>query len=333
MTVKPKLAIFWAASCGGCEIAITNLNEKFLALDSCFDLAFCPCLMDAKKTDIEAMADNAIALALFNGAVRTSENEEMARLLRSKSELLVAFGSCASEGCIPGLSNLHSRSSHFSSIFLTNPSLDNPKGTIPLTITHVPEGELELPEFYERVKPLREVVDVDYFIRGCPPEPPQIWNVIDSIIQGRPLPPKGSTLGVGTSSVCDECARKRENKKISRFYRTFEIIPDPTRCLLDQGILCMGIATSDGCGALCPQVNMPCTGCYGPPATVQDQGAKMIAALGSVLEIGEYKGLSDEQIMDRADAILDSLPDPAGTFYKYSLPGSLLGGKTAENRR
>ena len=197
----------------------------------------------------------------------------MALLMRAKSELLVAFGACASEGSIPALSNLHSREAHLRSSFLDSPSVDNAVGTVPRVRTAVPEGELELPEFFATVKSLRQVVDVDYFIPGCPPESHQVWNVIEALIEGRELPPKGSVLGGGRSAVCAECARERSRKEITRFYRAYQIEPDTRRCLLEQGIVCMGIATRDGCGALCPQAGFPCTGCYGPPEGVPDQGA------------------------------------------------------------
>lgn len=327
MGSKPKLAMYWAASCGGCEIAVVNLNEKLLALDAHFDFVFCPCLLDTKISDVEAMADRSLAVTLFNGAIRTSENEEMARLLRRKSEILVAFGSCSSEGGIPALSNLSSKSDHFRTVYLESASIDNPAGNVPQELSLVPEGELSLPEFYGRVKDLSAVVDVDYFIPGCPPEPHQIWSGINALIEGAPLPPKGTTIGEGNSTVCDQCARRKENKTIKELHRTYEIIPDRERCLFEQGIVCMGIATRDGCGALCPKVNMPCTGCYGPPDGVDDQGAKMVSALGSVLDIGEIEGLTDEQIVERVDAVVNEAPDLAGTFYKYSLAGSLLGGK------
>ena len=133
-------------------------------------------------------------------------------------------------------------------------------------------------------------------------------------------------IGAGTSSVCDECARTKDNKIIKKFHRTFAIIPDSKTCLLEQGIVCMGIATRDGCGALCPQVNMPCTGCYGPPEGVIDQGAKMVAALGSILDVGDYKGQTPEQVAEKVDAILSSIPDGAGTYYKFGAAGSILGG-------
>ncbi len=52
----------------------------------------------------------------------------------------------------------------------------------------------------------------------------------------------------------------------------------------------MGIATRDGCGAPCPEASMPCTGCYGPPEGISDQGAKMVSALSSILDLGDCRG-------------------------------------------
>jgi len=327
MNAKPKIAMYWASSCGGCEIALVNLHEKILDVDAAFDLVFCPCLMDTKKKDVEAMPDKSLAIAFFNGAIRTAENEEMAQLLRKKANVLIAFGACAGEGSIPGLSNMHTRESHFKTIYTENPTTDNPGKIVPVEHFKVPEGVLEIPAFYDRVRTLAQTTDVDYFIPGCPPESHQIWNVIELVISGKPLPPKGSVVGAGNSSVCDECKRKKGDKKVKKFFRTYEIIPDREQCLLEQGIICMGPATRDGCKGRCPEVNMPCVGCYGPAAGTMDQGAKMVAALGSVLDIGEVKGVSEEELVKRVDAALDSIPDYAGTFYKFSLPGSILGGR------
>ncbi len=313
MRDKPKISVYWASSCGGCEIALVNIHEKLLEVDRHFEFFFCPCLLDTKVRDVEALPDGAIALTLFNGAIRTSENLEMAGLMRRKSRLLIAYGACASMGSIPALSNLSSREAHMRTIY---------GGDVwPQRRTSIPEGELELPEFFASVQSLAEVVDVDYSIPGCPPEPRQIAGVIDALIEGRPLPPKGSVLGGGDAAVCRECARERKDKQVTRFFRPYEVTPDPTVCLLDQGLVCMGIATRDGCGALCPKVNMPCAGCYGPPQGVVDQGAKMIAALGSMLSAGDYKGMGEQQAAERADAAAEALPDPAGTFYKFSLAG------------
>lgn len=326
MSRKPLLAVYWAASCGGCEISVVNLHEKILDVDAHFDLVFCPCLVDTKTDTIRDMPDGAIHLTLFNGAIRTEENEEMAHLLRRVSKVLVAYGFCASEGCIPALANLHSREALLRAVYLDNPTVDNPGGIIPRERTDTAGGDLLLPAFHDRVRTLAQTVDVDYFIPGCPPESHQLWNVVELLVSGAPLPPKGSVVGAGRSTVCDECRRERKDKVLSGFRRTWEAVPNAAECLLEQGVLCMGPATRDGCGGLCPEVNMPCTGCYGSPEGVLDQGAKMASALGSMMDIGPLKGLPEAEIARRVDASLAALPDLAGTFYKYSLAASLLQG-------
>ncbi len=312
---KPKLALYWAASCGGCEIAVLDIEDRLLDVAAFFDLVFWPCAMDFKYKDVEAMDDGDIDLCLFNGAIRTSENEAMARLLRRKSKVLVAFGSCASEGCIPGLANLTAKKDIFRYVYQESPSTCGEDGVEPTPSFPVPEGELEIPEFCESLRTLAQVVPVDYIIPGCPPQASQIAAVMTGIMEGKPLPPAGSVLGAGSKSCCDECGRTRKEKRIKRFYRPSEIEPKTDECLLDQGVICMGPATRSGCGALCVKANMPCRGCYGPPPNVLDQGAKMISALASVID-------SDDP--SEIDRILDQIPDPAGTFYRFSVPASML---------
>ncbi len=321
---KPKLAIYWAASCGGCEIAILNIGDKILAVDEAFEIVFWPCAADFKYEDVRNYPDHSIDLCLFNGAIRSSENEEMAHLLRQKSKVLVAFGSCAQEGCIPGLSNLTSASDTFRAVYMDNPSIDNPSATLPQTVTQVPEGELQIPLFYNTVRSLDQVVPVEYVIPGCPPEPPQIWAVLEAIVTGAPLPAPGSTvIGASHLAVCHECPLEKHEKTIERFYRPYEITPKPGLCLLEQGLMCMGIATRGGCGALCPRVGMRCEGCYGLLDGVEDQGANMISAIASVVNVGK-PGDDEAELERRIGVAMDSIVDPAGTFYRFNMAHSLL---------
>ena len=95
---KPKVAFYWCASCGGCEETVVDLAEDILGVVEAIDIVLWPCAMDFKKHDVEAMPDKSIVATLLNGAIRTSEQEEMARLLRRKSEYLIAYGACARWG-------------------------------------------------------------------------------------------------------------------------------------------------------------------------------------------------------------------------------------------
>jgi F420-non-reducing hydrogenase small subunit len=134
------------------------------------------------------------------------------------------------------------------------------------------------------------------------------------------LPAKGSVLAP-LKSVCDECPRKKEDKKISKIYRVHEKVPEPEKCLLEQGIICIGPATRSGCGAQCLTVDMPCTGCGGPCPNSPEQGAAMLSALASIL------GLADEQehyTEEDVEKLMSQIKDPVGTFYMYSLPSSIL---------
>ena len=315
---KPKFAMYWAASCGGCEIAVLNIHEKILDVDANFDVAFWPVAMDAKYKDVEAMEDGSILLTLFNGGIRNDENEHIAKLLRQKSQILVAFGSCACEGCIPGLANFSPVNEITETAFSTV-STDNPDGILPQTSYAMPEGEITIPTIYPTLRTLEDVVDVDYYMPGCPPESHQIAAVIDlvvQVLQGKAeLPPKGATIGAGGSTVCDECERVRHEKKITSFRRIYDAPIDPELCLLEQGVPCNGIATRSGCNARCPSAGAQCIGCYGPAEGVEDYGARLIGAFASVI---------DSEDPEEIEAILDGIPDPAGQFYRFNLAGSLL---------
>jgi F420-non-reducing hydrogenase small subunit len=315
---KLQLALYWAASCGGCEIAVLDIDEKILDVAAIADIVFWPVAIDTKYKDVEVMPDKSIDVCLFNGAIRTSENEHMAKLLRKKSKVLVAFGSCSYEGCIPGLANLANRKEIFNVAYLDNPSTENPEKTVPKTSVKIKEGTLTLPEFYDTVKTLDQVVDVDYYLPGCPPPVKLIVGAIDAIAANK-LPPKGTILAP-LKSVCDECRFEKTEKKIKEIKRVYDVIKIEEKCLLEQGIICMGPATRGGCDARCLDANMPCTGCGGPTPNSIDQGAKMMSALSSILGIEGEEKMSDEEV----NKLIDQIVDPVGTFYKYSLPASLI---------
>jgi F420-non-reducing hydrogenase small subunit len=322
---KPKVGFYWCASCGGCEEAVIDLAETILDVVELVDIVFWPCAMDFKRSDLEALADGELAACFINGAIRSSEQREMAELCRRKASLLVAFGSCSHLGGIPGLANLYSREellqdNYGDGVF----GIVNPDEVRPQARTERPEGTVELPTLDERVKSLDQVVDVDYYLPGCAPPVNLIVAAVTAIVKGE-LPPKGSVLAPDVA-LCRECPRldsKPEEPFLRDFKRPHEILIDPDTCFLAQGLLCMGLATRSGCDHACIRGNMPCTGCLGPVSQLRDQGGGALSAIASLVDSNEA---------DQISHIMDHVPDPVGTFYRYGLPASLMFARAKDHR-
>lgn len=141
---KLKIAFYWAASCGGCEIAVLDINEKILDVIQVADIVFWPVAMDVKYKDVENMQDNYIDVCFFNGGIRNSEQEHVAKLLRQKSKMLVAYGACAQLGGIPGLANVANRKEVFEKSYNNTFSTANPEKIMPKTTVKVKEGEVTI---------------------------------------------------------------------------------------------------------------------------------------------------------------------------------------------
>ena len=318
---KPKVALYWCASCGGCEETVVDLNEDILKVVDAVDIILWPVALDFKRKDIEALGDGDIAVSFINGAVRLEEQEEMVKLLRKKSQLVVAFGACAHLGGIPGLGNFCTRETIFERVYKETPSTANPDGTVPQERTDIGIGELTLPEFYDTVKTLDQTIPVDYYLPGCPPPPDSVMNAINAILTGQ-LPEKGAVLAPD-KALCDACSRnetKPEKLSIKEIKRPWEIKIDPEKCFLEQGLICHGPFTRSGCGETCIKANMPCRGCFGPTKEVVDQGAKGLSMLASILGLEDEEKMTDEDV----NKLISGIEDPAGTFYRFSLASSIL---------
>lgn len=319
---KINIAAYWAAGCGGCDVSILDTHEKLLDIVSVANVVFWPIAVDFKYKDVEAFEDGFIDVTLFNGAIRNSENLHLAKLLRKKSKVLVAYGACSHMGGIPGLANLTGKEEIFDYVYSKSPSTDNPEHIRPETKVKVKEGELEIPRFYNTVRTLDQVVDVDYYLPGCPPNPERFLDVWNVVLSGK-LPPKGSVVGAFPHALCEDCPREVRNDKKFTEVRRIHLVDhktlDKEQCFLEQGIMCCGPATRSGCGERCIRTNMPCRGCYGPMDDVLDQGAKLISSIASVLD------LKDEEEIQR---VIDQIEDPVGTFYRFGLPVSLLRRKS-----
>ncbi len=321
---KPKIALYWCSSCGGCEESVLDLAEDLLDIAGSVDILFWPVAMDTKYHDVEMIPDDEIAATLINGAIRMENQELFAKILRAKSKLIIAHGSCAHLGGIVGLANFYESRDILNRAFKNVPTLKNPQSIFPVSETNESRKELSLPNFYNTVKALDQVIEVDYYIPGCPPTPQLVKNAVSAILQ-QDLPLRGSVLAE-ERALCYTCSRKEskpDKVKIKKFKRLYEKEWDPTRCFLDQELICLGPATRGGCNARCIEANMPCRGCFGPPDNVNDQGAKILSFLASCLESTNEKEMKK---------LSHSIPDPAGLFYRYSLASSILRGKIKKIR-
>ena len=240
----------------------------------------------------------------------------MALLLRRKSRYLIAYGSCACMGGIPGLANQFDREEILKFNYEDAPSMANEPKTRPQPTSRRRAAGRTCPSCAGSCGRSTRWSTWTISSRAAR-RPRSSRRSAFAALLGGALPPKGAVLAPD-SALCEECPRKAgkpADVAFGEFKRPHRTLIDPDRCLLAQGVVCMGPATRAGCGAQCLAGNMPCTGCFGPTSRVRDQGAKMISSLCANIEAKEEKDI------DRA---LDGIPDPVGTFYRYGLAKSLL---------
>ncbi|WP_366923972.1 F420-nonreducing hydrogenase [Metallumcola ferriviriculae] len=289
---KKTVATAWLQGCSGCHISILDLHQELVELLGDIEILSSP-LVDIKEFP-------RVDICLVEGAVGTEGDVRKLQELRQKSDVLVALGTCACFGGISGLRNLYKKDEVLEHCY-TNVRNVNKNGTIP--------SSEDVPALLESVKPVGELAKIDYQIPGCPPLPGTIKTVLQALITGKePVLPQ--------RSLCAECDREqRELLKPTREFIADSVVAfmeleeiDPVKCFLEQGVLCMGLATREGCHARCLKGNVPCRGCMGPTPGAMEQGAKLINSLASVLPAGG----------------LMFMEDIVGTGYRYSMPSSII---------
>jgi len=309
---RPNLVIVHGAICGGCDVALANSAEALLKILDGYELAFWSVAVDSRLTDLKSLGR--IDVAIFMGGVRTWEDEENARWLREKSRVLVAFGSCAAYGGIPGLAALSPPREIINVVKATVTTTSRGEGL---------EGLPKLPEL-GTYRALPDVVSVDIVVPGCPPPIKVInefVNVLSKYTSGeRPTEP---VVVAGSKAQCEVCPRKPKDfpkLQIPEIKRVYEVKIDENKCFLEQGILCLGPLTRDGCEHSCISANMPCTGCFGPLPGFEDVGLRYIAGVLALVAVEREKELMEQGLAK----ILDKLLDRLGVFYRYTLPRSRL---------
>lgn len=281
-----KVSSEWLNSCSGCEISLLNIGDAILDLiPEKIELVHIPALVDSKyfgnTGEGTKLTLPKATVGLISGAVRNEEHKEVAEEMRSKVDILIALGTCATDGGIPAQANMWPNSEILAKVY----------GDCP---THAPGvGPTEvIPHYTDSVKAVDEVVKVDIFLPGCPPHPDLIADAILALLDGK------TDWKLDERSVCDTCPVIREKKSgggaaVKRLLENVDYKPeegiDKMRCIMEQGYLCMGAVTRAGCAGKtgvprCIQARYPCRGCFGPIR----KGAKpMVDMMGALSSIGQ----------------------------------------------
>jgi len=172
---KPKVAFFDFACCEGCQLQVANLGEELLDILGVIDVVEFREVMSEKW-------DGDYDIAIIEGSITTDEAAEIIKKIRSRSKILVAYGSCAVTGGVNGMKN-------------TKPLKDSKDYVYK-----------ECANFYETIPtmPVHKVVDVEYMVPGCPIYAPELLKVLKTALQGLPYK-------LPDYAVCVEC-RFNENE-------------------------------------------------------------------------------------------------------------------------
>jgi len=175
---KVRLATVWFGGCAGCHMSFLDIDERLIDAVGLVDIVYSP------VADIKKFPDN-VDVTLVEGAVCNSDNLREAKELREKSKLVISFGDCAVTGNVPSMRNRLDVKNMISEVYAAGPGV-------------APPGEVDvMPVLLDKVLPLHQVIPVDLYLPGCPPDPERIWTALTTLLKGEPLdlPPEMRSFG------------------------------------------------------------------------------------------------------------------------------------------
>lgn len=243
-----KLAIVSLSSCAGCSAVLLD-NEVLAEILDVAEICYCPMLMDREEIP-------EVDVVLAEGVVRLKEEIETLEEARRKSQLLVAWGTCAAFGGIPAEANRHEledliEASYGETSDLFAQYLSGQSGVGRATF----QGE-QIALLRNAFK-VDDFVKVDYYVSGCPPPASQLLLLLGELT--------GETFGKPKPVVCGQCSRKPAKTSLIALdtLPATAAIPEDV-CFNSLGTPCLGFLIYGGCDAICPNAGLPCWGCRGP---------------------------------------------------------------------
>jgi coenzyme F420-reducing hydrogenase gamma subunit len=224
MMEKPKFAFFDFACCEGCQLQVTNMGEGLLdALGSLDIVEFREVMSEKWDKDFD--------VAIIEGSITSPHAIDRIKQIRNRSAVVIAYGSCATIGGVNGMKNSF--------------ALDD--------IRKYVYGDNF--QFFptEMTRAVHQVVQVDYFVHGCPVYVPEFMTVLKAVLRRIPYE-------VPDYPVCVEC---KLNENV---------------CMYDRGVTCLGPVTRAGCNSWCINNGNICYGCRGMVSNPNEKGAQDVLA-------------------------------------------------------
>lgn len=165
-----RLATVWLGGCSGCHMSLLDLDEKLVDLFQVADLVYSP-IADVKEFP------HGVDVTLVEGAVANVDHLKLAQEVRARSTIVVSLGDCAVTGNVTSLRNTLPVADLLNQVYREGPG-NVPRGG---------ETDRIVPALLPRVLPLHQVIPVDAFIPGCPPDPERIWAAVSQLLAGQPV--------------------------------------------------------------------------------------------------------------------------------------------------
>jgi F420-non-reducing hydrogenase small subunit len=277
-----KVAFIQGSSCWGCHQSLLNLHLGLLPALPELDIVYWPAVLDFKLSSLEGREDGSIDVGFYEGMLRTEHDVHLAKVLRAKSKILIAFGACACYGSVKGLANQWSKGELLERKFQQCESVLEPNDMLN-------NKDPELTGITDKIINLDKVVNVDAYMPGCPPKKENILGDVIFLIKAQPA------VGDKNSNVCTTCKAEP--------------------CLLEKGKLCFGEVTAGGCNLMCPNGGDSCVGCYG--ASSNPDGGKVGTAKSLLNSLSATKDQAN--LIAKFLILYNGLP-PLGSLYLKADP-------------
>jgi len=176
---KVKVATLWFSGCAGCHMSLLDIDEVLIDLAGRIELCNSP------VTDLKVFPEGGVDVTLIEGAVANEEHLHLVKEARAKSKILIALGDCAVTGNVPALRNGRPTDGMIEDIYGAETTTN---GALPYDV---------VPHLLDRVRPLHEVVPVDYFLHGCPPPAGVIAKALLALLDGKTPELVGDDLKFG----------------------------------------------------------------------------------------------------------------------------------------